>query len=40
MKNMLVAQSGGPSAAINATITGVIDAGIAQVIRWDMFMEH
>ena len=29
MKNMLVAQSGGPSAAINATITGVIDAGIA-----------
>lgn len=28
MKNMLVAQSGGPSAAINATITGVIDAGI------------
>jgi len=28
MKNMLVAQSGG-SAAINATITGVIDAGIA-----------
>ena len=30
MKNMLVAQSGGPSAAINATITGVIDAGIAE----------
>lgn len=29
MKNMLVAQSGGPSAAINATITGVIDAGLA-----------
>lgn len=29
MKNMLVAQSGGPSAAINATITGVIVAGIA-----------
>ena len=29
MKNMLVAQSGGSSAAINATITGVIDAGIA-----------
>ena len=29
MKNMLVAQSVGPSAAINATITGVIDAGIA-----------
>ena len=29
MKNMLVAQSGGPSAAINATIIGVIDAGIA-----------
>lgn len=29
MKNMLVAQSGGPSAAMNATITGVIDAGIA-----------
>ena len=29
MKNLLVAQSGGPSAAINATITGVIDAGIA-----------
>ena len=29
MKDMLVAQSGGPSAAINATITGVIDAGIA-----------
>lgn len=29
MKNMLVAQSGGPSAAINATITGVIDARIA-----------
>ena len=29
MKNMLVAQSGGRSAAINATITGVIDAGIA-----------
>lgn len=29
MKNMLVAQSGGPSAAINATITGMIDAGIA-----------
>ena len=29
MKNMLVAQSGGPFAAINATITGVIDAGIA-----------
>ena len=29
MTNMLVAQSGGPSAAINATITGVIDAGIA-----------
>lgn len=29
MKNMLVAQSGGPAAAINATITGVIDAGIA-----------
>lgn len=29
MKNMLVAQSGGPSAAINATITGVIDAAIA-----------
>ena len=29
MKNMLVAQAGGPSAAINATITGVIDAGIA-----------
>ena len=28
MKNLLVAQSGGPSAAINATITGVIDAGI------------
>ena len=28
MKNILVAQSGGPSAAINATITGVIDAGI------------
>ena len=28
MKNMLVAQSGGPSAAINATIAGVIDAGI------------
>lgn len=28
MKNMLVAQSGGPSAAINATITGVIDAGL------------
>ena len=27
MKNLLVAQSGGPSAAINATITGVIDAG-------------
>ena len=27
-KNLLVAQSGGPSAAINATITGVIDAGI------------
>ena len=26
MKNLLVAQSGGPSAAINATITGVIDA--------------
>ena len=26
---MLVAQSGGPSAAINATITGVIDAGLA-----------
>ena len=32
MKNMLVAQSGGPSAAINATITGVIDAGIAEWI--------
>lgn len=29
MRNLLVAQSGGPSAAINATITGVIDAGIA-----------
>lgn len=29
MKNMLVAQSGGPSAAINATIAGIIDAGIA-----------
>lgn len=29
MKNLLVAQSGGPSAAINATISGVIDAGIA-----------
>lgn len=29
MKNLLVAQSGGPSAAINATITGVIDVGIA-----------
>ena len=29
MKIMLVAQSGGPSAAINATITGVIDAGLA-----------
>ena len=29
MKNMLVAQSGGQSAAINATITGVIDAGLA-----------
>ena len=29
MKNMLVAQSGGPSAATNATITGVIDAGLA-----------
>ena len=29
MKNMLVAQSGGPSAAINATITGEIAAGIA-----------
>lgn len=28
MKNMLVAQSGGPSAAINATIAGIIDAGI------------
>ena len=28
MKNLLVAQSGGPSAAINATITGVIDTGI------------
>ena len=28
MKNMLVAQSGGPSAAINATITGVIEAGL------------
>ena len=28
MKNLLVAQSGGPSAAVNATITGVIDAGI------------
>ena len=28
MKNLLVAQSGGPSAAMNATITGVIDAGI------------
>ena len=28
MKNLLVAQSGGPSAAINATITGVIDAGL------------
>lgn len=28
MKNMLVAQSGGPSAAINATITGVIDTGL------------
>ncbi|MDD3745488.1 MAG: 6-phosphofructokinase [Anaerostipes sp.] len=29
MKNMLVAQSGGPSAAINATVAGVIDAGIS-----------
>ena len=32
MKNLLVAQSGGPSAAINATITGVIDAGIESIL--------
>ena len=32
MKNLLVAQSGGPSAAINATITGVIDAGIGSCL--------
>ena len=29
MKNLLVAQSGGPSAAINATLCGVIEKGIA-----------
>ena len=27
-KNLLVAQSGGPTAAINATLSGVIDAAI------------
>lgn len=29
MKNLLVAQSGGPSAAINATLCGVIERGLA-----------
>ncbi len=29
MKNLLVAQSGGPSAAINATLCGVIEKGLA-----------
>ena len=28
MKNLLVAQSGGPTAAINATLCGVIEKGI------------
>lgn len=31
MKNLLVAQSGGPSAAINATLVGVVEKGIADV---------
>lgn len=29
MKNLLVAQSGGPSAAINATLVGVVEKGLA-----------
>ena len=29
MKNLLVAQSGGPTAAINATVAGVITAAMA-----------
>ena len=29
MKNLLVAQSGGPSAAINATLCGVVEKGLA-----------
>ena len=28
MKNLLVAQSGGPSAAINATLVGVVEKGL------------
>ena len=28
LKNILVGQSGGPTAAINATLSGVISAGI------------
>ena len=29
MKNILVAQSGGPSAAINATLCGVVEEALA-----------
>lgn len=29
MKNLLVAQSGGPSAAINATVVGVVERALA-----------
>ena len=32
MKNLLVAQSGGPSAAINATLCGVVEKGLADKI--------